>query len=97
MSIDINKSVNIEQEVSKIIIKQLNSNNFYNKLDQEYNINNLDLNSNLIKDLSLEELDLFEIFIKLEDFFKLEIPDSDNKKLETISNIISYIKNKIII
>ena len=95
MSIDISKSINIEYEVSNIIIKQLNSNSFYNKLDQKYNNNNLDLNSYLIKDLSLEELDLFEIFIKLEDLFKLEIPDRDNKKLETVNNIINYIKANI--
>jgi len=95
MSIDISKNINIEYEVSNIIIKQLNSNSFYNKLDQKYNFNNLDLNSCLIKDLSLEELDLFEIFIKLEDLFKLEIPDGDNKKLETVNNIINYIKANI--
>ena len=40
MSIDISKSINIEYEVSNIIIKQLNSNSFYNKLDQKYNNNN---------------------------------------------------------
>nr|QJH88404.1 acpP [Pterocladiophila hemisphaerica] len=77
-----NKEV-IFQKLKKIISEQLNINK---KL--------LLKETNFIKDLKADSLDIVEVFMAVEDIFKFKILDVDAKKLETIQDLIDYIYQK---
>lgn len=78
------RQLELEQQITKIIIDQLKSAELWRsstKLDFEQHF----------FDLGLEQLDLFEIIIKLEDQFKLEISDDQGVELTNINNIVDYL------
>ncbi|HLB93768.1 MAG TPA: phosphopantetheine-binding protein [Candidatus Babeliales bacterium] len=80
------RQLELEQQVVKIIIDQLKS----AELWRDASKNKLDFDKHFF-DLGLEQLDLFEIIIKLEDQFKLEIPDDEGAELTNINNIVDYL------
>ena len=47
----------------------------------------------LIKDLELNSLELAEFILTCEEEFRIEIQDSDLKKLSTIKDIVKYLEN----
>lgn len=80
------RQLELEQQVVKIIIDQLKS----AELWRDTSKNKLDFDKHFF-DLGLEQLDLFEIIIKLEDQFKLEISDDEGAELTNINNIVDYL------
>lgn len=49
---------------------------------------------NLIDDLGFDSLDAVEITLALEEEFKIEIPDNDFEKIETVVQLYEYIENR---
>lgn len=49
-------------------------------------------NTNLVKDLEIESLDLVDLIAAFEEKYHFEIPDNDIKNLQTVKDIISYIE-----
>ena len=50
--------------------------------------------SNLITDLKGDSLDMVEIVISIEEKWNISIPDESAEKIETVQNLIDYIKSK---
>ena len=44
------------------------------------------------KDLKVDSLDLFEMVMSLEDEFDVEIPTEELEKMETVGDVVEYIK-----
>lgn len=51
--------------------------------------------SRLVEDLGADSIDIVEMLIKLEDEFKVSIPDEDAVGLTTIIDIANYVDKKI--
>ena len=49
-------------------------------------------NSSFIEDLGADSLDLFEMVMSLEDEFDVEIPTEELEKMETVGDVVEYIK-----
>ena len=77
----------IEKRVSEIIVNQLNVNE--EQITPE---------ASFLDDLGADSLDTVELIMAFEEEFKDEIqgeiPESDAEKLQTVGNVISYIKDK---
>ena len=52
------------------------------------------LESNFKEDLEADSLDLFELVMSLEEEYGAEIPSEDLEKIETVNDIIEYLKAK---
>lgn len=52
-------------------------------------------NASFITDLGADSLDTVELVMALEEQFNIEIPDEDAEKIQTVGQVIEYIKNKI--
>ena len=50
--------------------------------------------SNFKDDLGADSLDLFNLVMALEDEYHVEIPSEDLEKLETVGDVIRYLKDK---
>ena len=46
------------------------------------------------EDLKVDSLDLFELVMSLEEEYGVEIPSEDLEKIETVNDIIEYLKAK---
>ena len=55
----------------------------------------LQLETNLMKDLEADSLDAVEIIMAIEDEYDIEIPDEDAERFQTIGNIVSYVEKAI--
>ena len=53
------------------------------------------LDTDLVKDLGADSLDLVDVVMSLEDEFDKEIPDEDVEKIKTVGDIVSYIENSL--
>lgn len=77
----------IEKRVSEIIVNQLNVN-------EEQVVPS----ASFLDDLGADSLDTVELIMALEEEFKDEIkgeiPESDAEKLQTVGDVIEYIKSK---
>jgi acyl carrier protein len=73
----------IEQDLIEIIASNL-------KIDAK----TISKDSNFSDDLGVDSLELVEIILKLEEKFKVSIPDADVSKLLTINDIVEYIAKK---
>ena len=45
-------------------------------------------------DLNADSLDLFELVMALEDEFGIEIPSEDLEQLNTVGDVLNYLKSK---
>lgn len=54
----------------------------------------ISLATSLVDDLNLDSLSLVELMMKIEDEFKIEVPESDAEGLKTVTDIVKYIENK---
>ena len=45
-------------------------------------------------DLDADSLDLFEMVMALEEEFGIEVPSEDLEKLETVGDVLDYLKDK---
>ena len=50
--------------------------------------------SNIQDDLGADSLDLFELVMALEDEYNVEIPAEELTDLNTVGDVIDYLKNK---
>jgi len=46
-------------------------------------------------DFGADSLDFIELITAVEDTFKIEIPDEDAEKLQTVQDAVDYIESKI--
>lgn len=56
--------------------------------------NNIDLNTSFKDDLDADSLDLFELIMAIEDKFNVEIPSDDVAELDTVEDVIEYLKEQ---
>ena len=77
------KETSVSDEVRKIIADTL-----------EIDVKEVKEESNLIADLGMESLDLVDLVVAFEEKYKVTIDDKDVKKLQTVKDIVTYIKNK---
>lgn len=54
----------------------------------------INLKTDLVKDLEADSLDIVELSMALEDEFGITVADEDFESLQTVENIIDYIKRK---
>lgn len=62
------------------------------QLDAE--VEEITMETSLMKDLDADSLDAVEIIMALEDEFEVEIPDEDAEGFKSIGNIVDYIEGK---
>jgi acyl carrier protein len=74
----------LEDRVSAIIVEQLG-------VTKE----ELAPGASFIDDLGADSLDIVELVMAMEEEFDIEIPDDDAEKIQTIGDVISYVKDKI--
>ncbi len=74
----------LEDRVSAIIVEQLG-------VTKE----ELAPRASFIDDLGADSLDIVELVMAMEEEFDIEIPDDDAEKIQTIKDVISYVKGKI--
>ena len=51
----------------------------------------VDMDTNLMKDLEGDSLDMVEIILGIEETFGLEIPDEEAEKFETVRDLVEYV------
>ncbi len=74
----------LEDRVSAIVVEQLG-------VTKE----ELAPEASFIDDLGADSLDIVELVMAMEEEFDIEIPDDDAEKIQTIKDVISYVKGKI--
>ena len=52
----------------------------------------VNMDTNLMKDLSADSLDAVEIIMAIEDTFGIEIPDEDAEKFQTVEELVKYVE-----
>ena len=68
-------------KIKDIIIEQL-------QVDES----DVNMDTNLMKDLSADSLDAGEIIMAIEDTFGIEIPDEDAEKFQTVEDLVKYVE-----
>ena len=51
--------------------------------------------ASFVDDFGADSLDFIELITAVEDTFKIEIPDEDAEKLQTVQDAVDYIESKI--
>jgi acyl carrier protein len=74
----------LEDRVSAIIVEQLG-------VTKE----ELAPRASFIDDLGADSLDIVELVMAMEEEFDIEIPDDDAEKIQTIEDVVTYVKAKI--
>jgi len=74
----------IFNKVAKIIEEQLNISGDEIKLESKF-----------VEDLGADSLDIVELMMSLEEQFGIEIPDSEAEKMQTVGDVVDYIKTKL--
>ena len=72
----------IFEKVKKIIVEQLGV--------AETSVT---MEASFIDDLGADSLDIVELIMALEEEFDMEIPDEDAEKIDTVSDVVDYIKD----
>ena len=73
----------VEEKIKKIIVEQLG-------VDEE----DVTPEASFVDDLGADSLDTVELVMAFEEEFGVEIPDEDAEKIQTVQNVIDYIKEK---
>ena len=71
----------IFDKIKDIIIDQLQV--------EESDVN---MDTNLMKDLSADSLDAVEIIMAIEDEYGIEIPDEDAENIQTVGDLVKYVE-----
>jgi len=74
----------VYEKVKEIVVEQLG-----------VNPEDLSMQSSLIDDLGADSLDIVELIMALEEEFNLEISDEDAEKINTMGDVVDYIKNRV--
>ena len=75
---------NIEERVKEIIAEQLGIEPRQIKLESKF-----------VEDLGADSLDVVELIMAFEEAFNIEIPDEDAEKIQTVKDVVDYIKAKL--
>jgi acyl carrier protein len=51
--------------------------------------------ASFVDDFNADSLDFIELITAVEDAFKIEIPDEDAEKLQTVQDAVDYVESKI--
>lgn len=70
----------MEKEIKKIISETM-----------EISIKDIDINSNLSRDLEMESLDIIDLIVEVENKYNIEIKDKHIKNIQTVRDLIDYI------
>ena len=76
--------MSLEARVTDLIVEQLG-------VSKEEAV----MNASFIDDLGADSLDIVELVMTLEETFDIEIPDDDAEKMQTISDAIDYLKERV--
>lgn len=76
--------MNLDERVKNLVITQLG-------VDAE----KVNVNSSFIDDLGADSLDTVELVMAFEEEFDLEISDDDAQKMQTVNDVIEYLKDKV--
>ena len=79
------ESKNMLEKVAAIIREQLNQENV-----------EITEATRFKEDLEVDSLDLFELVMAFEEAYNVEIPSEDLEKLETVGDVMDYIRDKAI-
>ncbi len=71
------------EKMKEIIAEQLN-------VDES----EIELETSFKDDLGADSLDLFELVMSLEEEYDIEIPSDDLNELNTVEDVINYLKDK---
>ena len=71
----------IFDKIKDIIIEQLQV--------EESEVN---MDTNLMKDLSADSLDAVEIIMAIQDEYGIEIPDEEVEKMQTVGDLVRYVE-----
>lgn len=71
----------IFENVKRIINEQLGINE-----------DEISMDSNFLEDLGADSLELIDLIMALESEFDLEVPEEDIEEIETVGDVVSYIK-----
>ena len=74
----------IFDKVKKIIADELDA-----------DVEEIKMETSLMKDLEADSLDAVEIMMALEDEFEITVPDEDAEKLLVIGEIVKYVEEKL--
>lgn len=55
----------------------------------------INLDSSFVDDLNADSLDLVELLVALEEEYDISIPDEDISNLQTVGDVVDYIRNHI--
>ncbi len=58
----------------------------------DVNRENIQLNSNIVEDLGAESLDIYDMIALLEDEFHLEITDEEVEKIQSVQDVVDFIR-----
>ncbi len=53
---------------------------------------NIQLDSKIVEDLGAESLDIYDMIALLEDEFGLEITDEEVEKIQTVQDVVNFIR-----
>ena len=73
----------LEERISEMIIEQLG-------VTKEEMVPE----ASFVDDLGADSLDIVELVMAMEETFDIEIPDDDAEKIQTISDVINYVKER---
>ncbi|MCW1887810.1 acyl carrier protein [Luteolibacter flavescens] len=71
----------IEDRVKDIIVDQLG-----------VNADQVTLEAKFIEDLGADSLDTVELVMAFEEEFEIEVPDEEAEKLQSVGDVVTYIK-----
>lgn len=71
----------IFDKIKDIIIEQL-------QVDEA----DVNMDTNLMKDLSADSLDAVEIIMAIEDEYGIEVPDEEAEKMQTVGDLVRYVE-----
>ena len=74
----------LEERIKEIIADQLG-------VEQEKIIPE----AKFVEDLGADSLDVVELIMAFEEEFGIEIPDDDAEKIQTVGDVINYLKEKV--
>ncbi|QQY07653.1 MAG: acyl carrier protein [Candidatus Xiphinematobacter sp.] len=73
----------IEEKVKDIIVEQLG-----------VNLEQITPSASFIEDLGADSLDTVELVMAFEEEFSVDVPDEDAERLQTVGDVIQYIREK---
>lgn len=57
------------------------------------NENDITMDSNFLEDFGADSLELIDLIMALESEFEIEVPEEDIEDMETVSDVVSYLRN----